>query len=155
MAMTHAQPFSPPQPALTRGGEQLVAWLRELEECRIGGLVTDEDYSYQRAEKLAALLRPTRCLWLASFAGALLVGALAGAITWLCTADWRPAAGVGSIAGIWGITSLGRLMREKFAEIQLRGRRKLLVALLENDLLTASEFADYDDRLAQGHQDLI
>ena len=153
--MTHAQPVRPPQSALSRGGEQLVAWLRELEECRIGGLVTDEDYSYQRAEKLAALLRPTRCLWLASFFGALLIGAFASAVTWQFTRDWRAAAGVAAVAGVWGLTSLGRVMREKFIELQLRGRRKILVALLENDLLTASEFADYDDRLAQGQQDFV
>lgn len=153
--MTHAQPFSPPQSALSRGGEQLVTWLRELEECRIGGLVTDEDYAYQRAEKLATLLRPTRCLWLASFGGALLIGALAGTVTWQFTQDWRVAAGVGAVAGIWGLTSLGRAMREKFIELQLRGRRKILVALLDNDLLTAREFADYDDRLALGQQDFV
>ena len=153
--MTLAQPVRSPQSALTRGGEQLVAWLRELEECRIGGLVTDEDYAYQRAEKLAALLRPTRCLWLASFAGALVVGAFAGAVTWQFTRDWRAAGGVAAVAGVWGLTSLGRALREKFIELQLRGRRKILVALLENDLLTASEFADYDDRLAQGQQDFV
>lgn len=153
--MTHVQPIEPPKSALPRGGAHLVAWLRELEECRIGGFVTDEDYAYQRAEKLAALLRPTRCLWLASFAGALLIGAAAGAITWQFTHDWRAASGVAALAGVWGLTSLGRALREKFIELQLRGRRKILVALLENDLLSASEFADYDDRLAQGHADIV
>jgi hypothetical protein len=145
----------PPQPARTRGGEQFVAWLLELEECRIGGLVEDEDYAYQRAEKLAVLLRPTRCLWIASVIGGSLVGAVAGATTWHFTRDWRATAGVATVAGMWGLTSLGRLIREKFIELQLRERRKILVALLENDLLTASEFADYDDRLAQGNPDII
>ncbi len=153
--MTHAGPIRPQQTALNRGDQQLVNWLRELEECRIGGLVTDEDYAYQRAEKLAALLRPTRCLSLASIFGALLISAIAWAVTWQFTRDWRAAGGVAGIAGVWGLTSLGRLMREKFIELQLRGRRKILVALLENDLLTASEFADYDDRLAQGQPDFI
>jgi hypothetical protein len=152
--MTHAQPgFSPP-PTLPRGGEQLVAWFRELEECRIGGLVTDEDYSYQRAEKFASLLRPTRGLWLAALLGATLIGALAGALTWWFTRDWRFTAGIGVLSAAWGSTSLGRALSEKFTELQLRGRRKILIALLENDLLTAAEFADYDERLAQGREDV-
>jgi hypothetical protein len=145
----------PPQPARTRTGDQFVTYLRELEECRIGGLVSDEDYAYQRAEKLAALLRPTRFLWIASLIGGLLIGSLAGGTTWFFTRDWRATAGVAGVAGMWGLTSLGRVMREKFIELQLRERRKILVALLENDVLSASEFADYDDRLAQGNPDVI
>lgn len=145
----------PLEPARDRRGEQYVTWLRELEECRIGGLVTDEDYAYQRAEKLAALLRPTRCLWLASSIGGLIIGAIAGAATLLFTRNWSATAGVSAVAGIWGLTSAGRLLREKFVELQLIGRRKILLALLEADLLTASEFADYDDSLAQGHTGIV
>jgi len=141
--------------ALPRGGEQLVAWIRELEECRIGGLVTDEDYAYQRAEKLTALIRPTRCLWLASALGALLAGAPASGAIWWFTRDLRATAGIAVPAATWGFMALGGMLRDKFIELQLRGRRRILVALLENDLLTATEFADYDDRLALGHQDFI
>ncbi len=147
--------LSTAQPARTRGGEPFVAYLRELTECWIGGLVTDEDYAYQRAEKLAALLRPTRFLWIASAIGGLVIGALAGPVTWHFTSDWRATAGVATVAGMWGLTSLGRLLREKFIELQLRERRKILVALLENDLLTATEFADYDDRLAEDRTGVI
>jgi hypothetical protein len=153
--MTQAEPFPSQQTALKRGGQQLVDWLRELEECRIGGLVSDEDYAYQRAEKLTALLRPTHCLWLASITGAAILSAIAWALTWQFTGDWRAAAGIACLAGVWGLTSLGRALREKFTELQLHGRRRILVALLENDLLTATEFADYDDRLAEGRQDFI
>ena len=153
--MTRAQPAPPPQSTLSRNGEQIVTWIRELEECRIGGLVTDEDYGYQRAEKLAALLRPIRCLWLASFLGTALLGAPSAALIWFLTKDPRYAAGIAVIAGAWGFMALGRALREKFTELQLRERRKILVALLENDLLTASEFADYEDRLAKGNQDVL
>ncbi|MEO6788237.1 MAG: hypothetical protein ABI318_19105 [Chthoniobacteraceae bacterium] len=139
---------------LPRGGEQLVAWFRELEECRIGGLVPDEDYCYQRAEKFDSLLRPTRGIWLAALLGAALIGAPAGALIWWLTRDWRFTGGIGALSAAWGSMSLGRALSEKFADLQLRGRRKILVALLENDLLTASEFADYDDRLATGCQDV-
>ena len=153
--MTHAEPIRPPQSALTRGGEQLVAWLRELEECRIGGLVTDEDYGYQRAEKFSLLLRPMRWLRLASLTGTVLLGAPSAALIWFLTQDWRITAGIAVLAGVWGFMALGRVLREKFIELQLREGRKILLALLENDLLTASEFSDYEDRLAQGHPDVL
>lgn len=153
--MLEVQASRPPPSARTRGGEQFVAYLRDLTESWIGGLVTDEDYAYQRAEKLASLLRPARCLWFASLVGGLLIGAVAGAATWQFTGDWRATAGVATVAGMWGLTSLGRLIREKFIELQLRERRRIFLALLENDLLTASELADYDDRLAQGHPDFV
>ena len=152
--MTHAAPGFSPQAAVPRGGEELIAWVRELEECRIGGLVTDEDYSFQRAEKFAALLRPIRCLWLAALLGAILVGGAAGALNWWFTRDWRFTAAIAAIATAWGSMSLGRALSEKFIEIQLRGRRKIFVALLEYDLLTAAEFADYDERLTTGHEDV-
>jgi hypothetical protein len=153
--MTEVHAIHTPPPARARGGEPLVAWLRELEECRIGGLVSDEDYSLQRAEKLTALLRPVRCLWLASLLGALLTAAPAAAAFWWYTHDWRFTSCIAVIAGAWGLGALGRLLREKFTELQLRGRRKTLVTLLENDLLIAAEFADFDERLTQGRQDVV
>ncbi len=152
--MADAQP-SPSPYALSRRGEQMVAWLRELEECRIGGLVTDEDYGYQRAEKFAVLLRPMRCLWLAPVLGALLIGAPAGLSIWFLIHDWRFAAGIAALAGVWGGIALGRLLREKLIELQLRERRRILVALLDGDLLTANEFADYEERLLHGHENIF
>lgn len=153
--MTSAQPGPPPHPTLSRNGEQIVGWIRELEECRRGGLVTDEDYAYQRAEKFALLLRPMRFLWLASLLGTALLGAPSAALIWFLTYDWRYTAGIGVLGGAWGFMALGRVLREKFIELQLRERRKILVALLEKDLLTTSEFADYEDRLSKGHQDVL
>lgn len=153
--MADAGPSTPPAYGLSRRGEQLLGWLRELEECRVGGLVSDEDYAYQRAEKFAMLLRPARCLWIAPATGALLAAAPAAAILWFLTEDWRIAGGIGLLAGAWGFLALGRLLREKFAELQLRDRRRILVALLDSDLLTASEFADYEERLARGQQDVL
>ena len=152
--MTCAQPQTPPHTTLPESGEQFVGWLRELEECRISGFVTDEDYAFQRAEKFALLLRPARAPWLASLLGAVFVGAPAGALIWFLTHDPRYAAAIAVIASAWGFISLGRMLREKFTEIQLRGRREIFVALLENDLLTAAEFADYDERLSRGQEDV-
>jgi len=137
------------------GREQIVGWLRELGECRAGGLVSDEDYGYQRAEKLDQLLHPPRCLWLASGFGAILAGAIGGGTTWLVTQDWLFTASVAAISGLWGINSVGRLLREKFIDLQLRERRKLLLALLDNDLLDANEFADFDERLQAANPSIV
>lgn len=153
--MAEAGPSTPQAYGLSRRGEQILGWLRELEECRVGGLVTDEDYSYQRAEKFAMLLRPVRCLWIAPLLGALLIGVPAATSIWLLTKDWRLVASIGVLATAWGFLALGRLLREKLVEIQLRERQRILVALLDNDLLTASEFADYEERLARGQQDVL
>ena len=151
--MTHVQQVLPSQQSLSRTGEQIVAALRELEESRIIGLVTEEDYLRQRAEKFATLLRPMHGLWLAALLGAALVGAPLGAVIWLLTQQTYYTAAIAAVGGAWGFTSLGRALREKFAELRSRGRRRILVALLDNDLLTASEFAEYEEQLTPGQHD--
>ena len=135
---------------LSRRGEQVVAALRELEESRICGLVPDEDYSRQRAEKLRSLTRPVPGIWLAALLGVPFIGAPAGALIWLFAHDERCAFAIAVLAGAWGILLLGRVLQEKCAEIFSRGRRKVLVALLDDDLLTASEFAECEQRLIHG-----
>lgn len=150
--MTHAQPCMPPQATLSRSGEQTVASLRELEESHISGLVAEEDYVRQRAEKLGTFLRPMGGLWLAEILGGALIGPPLGTLIWLFTQQQYYTTAISVVGGMWGFTSLGRVLREKFAELRSRGRRKILIALLDNDLLTASEFAEYEDRLAIGPQ---
>jgi len=148
--MTRAQPSTLPHPMLSRRGEQAVAELRALEENRICGLVTDEDYFRQRAEKFRALTRPLPGMWLAALLGVPLLAAPAGALIWLFTHDERCAFVIAVLAGAWGILSIGRVLQEKCSEFCSRGRRKILVALLDNDLLTASEFAEHEQRLIRG-----
>ena len=151
--MTHVQLGIPQQATLSRSGEQTLASLRELEEKHISGLVTEEDYTRQRAEKFSALLRPMSGLWLAEIFGAALVGAPLGALIWFLTQQQHYTTGIAVAGGLWGFTSLGRVLRGKFADLRSRGRRKILIALLDNDLLTASEFAEFEDRLAIERQD--
>ncbi|GDX09114.1 hypothetical protein LBMAG57_08860 [Verrucomicrobiota bacterium] len=135
---------------LSRRGEQAVAELRALEENRICGLVTDEDYLRQRAEKFRTLTRPVPGMWLAALLGVPLLGVPAGALIWLLTHDEPCAFAIAVLAGAWGILSIGRVLQEECTELCSRGRRKILVALLDNDLLTASEFAEHEQRLIRG-----
>jgi hypothetical protein len=148
--MTRAQPSTLPHPMLSCRGEQAVAELRALEENRICGLVTDEDYLRQRAEKFRALTRPVPGMWLAALLGVPLLGVPAGALIWLLTHDEPCAFVIAVLAGAWGILSIGRVLQEECTELCSRGRRKILVALLDNDLLTASEFAEHEQRLIRG-----
>jgi hypothetical protein len=148
--MTRAQPSTLPHPILSRRGEQAVAELRALEENRICGLLTDEDYLRQRAEKFRALTRPVPGMWLAALLGVPLLGVPAGALIWLLTHDEPCAFAIAVLAGAWGILSIGRVLQEECTELCSRGRRKILVALLDNDLLTASEFAEHEERLIRG-----
>ena len=136
-----------------RSGEQTVAALRELEEGHINGLIAEVDYVRQRAEKFNALLRPMRGLWLAEIFGAAFIGAPLGALIWFFTRQEYYTTGIGIVGGMWGFTSLGRVLREKFADLRSHGRRKILIALLDNDLITANEFAEYEGRLAIEPQD--
>ena len=148
--MTRAQPSTLPHPILSRRGEQAVAELRALEENRICGLLTDEDYLRQRAEKFRALTRPVPGMWLAALLGVPLLGVPAGALIRLLTHDEPCAFAIAVLAGAWGILSIGRVLQEECTELCSRGRRKILVALLDNDLLTASEFAEHEQRLIRG-----
>ncbi len=148
--MTRAQPSTLPHPILSRRGEQAVAELRALEENRICGLLTDEDYLRQRAEKFRTLTRPVPGMWLAALLGVPLLGVPAGALIWLLTHDEPCAFAIAVLAGAWGILSIGRVLQEECTELCSRGRRKILVALLDNDLLTASEFAEHEQRLIRG-----
>ena len=148
--MTHVQPATLSEPVLSRHGEQSVRELRGLEEARICGLVSEEDYSRQRAEKLRALTRPMPGIWIAALLGVPLLGGPAGALIWLLTQDERYTFAIGVLAGAWGILSLGRAIQEKCTELSSRSRRKTLVALLDNDLLTANEFAEYEHQLSHG-----
>lgn len=148
--MTRAQPSTLPHPMLSRRGEQAVAELRALEENRICGLVTDEDYLRQRAEKFRTLTRPVPGMWLAALLGVPLLGVPAGALIWLLTHDEPCAFAIAVLADAWGILSIGRVLQEECTELCSRGRRKILVALLDNDLLTASEFAEHEQRLIRG-----
>ena len=124
--------------------------MRALEENRICGLLTDEDYLRQRAEKFRALTRPVPGMWLAALLGVPLLGVPAGALIWLLTHDEPCAFAIAVLAGAWGILSIGRVLQEECTELCSRGRRKILVALLDNDLLTASEFAEHEQRLIRG-----
>lgn len=122
-------------------------WLQELDECRRGGLVTIEDFAYQRAEKLDELMKKPRRLWLGWLLAGLPLAIICGGLAWLFTQDWRKAALGAGIAGAWGVSALGRMACEHLRNVQLREQLRILRELLERDLVSAEEFSAFEEQL--------
>ena len=125
-------------------------WMRDLDECRRGGLVSDEDFAYQRAEKLDELLVRPRRLWLGWVLAGLPLAVVAGSLAWLATENWMKVALATIIACVWGVSALGRMACEHLRHVQLRERLGILRELLEHDLVSAEEFSAFEERLHDG-----
>ena len=132
----------------------IVQWLRELEECRQGGFLSDEDYALQRAEKLSEILCELRHLWVAPLAAAGSVAIVAGCIAWVVRMDLQVAAITACLGGLFGLVMLTRPCRDNLKQAQIRERLHLLNALIAKDLITADEFIDFEERLYSGNPDL-
>ena len=125
-------------------------WMRDLDECRRGGLVSDEDFAYQRAEKLDELLVRPRRLWLGWVLAGLPLAVVAGSLAWLATENWMKVALATIIVCVWGVSALGRMACEHLRHVQLRERLGILRELLEHDLVSAEEFSAFEERLHDG-----
>jgi hypothetical protein len=128
----------------------IIQWLRELEECRKGGLVTDEDYAIERAEKLSELLEQHQGLWLATFFAFVPVAAAAAGLGWWLRPDWQSAATAGGLAGVVSLLTLSGMVRERMKHSKARERLSTLRTLLEHDLISTDEFVVYEERLLGG-----
>ena len=137
-----------------RSASFIVQWLRELEECREGGLLSDEEYAEQRAEKLAELLCQHRHLWVAWVAAAGSLAIVAGCVVWIARMDLQAATIAASISGFFGMIMLGRPCRDGLKQSQIRDRLHLLNTLLARDLITADEFITFEEQLHAGSSGL-
>jgi hypothetical protein len=145
---------SAPADGYSRATAFLVTWLRDLEDLHQGGLLSDEDYAVQRAEKLSELLCEHRHLWMASVVAAGCLGAVGASVTWMCTMDWQLTGLGAGLAALFGIVMLARPCRETLKQSQIRDRLDSLNALLAMDLITADEFIVYEERLHAGGREL-
>ena len=148
-----ATPSAAPD-GFSRSTTFLVTWLRDLEECREGGLLSDEDYAVQRAEKLSELLCEHRHLWVASLVAAGSVGSIGASVAWICSMDGQLTAVGAGLAALFGIVMLAHPCRESLKDKQIRERLESLNALLAMDLITADEFLVYEERLHSGGREL-
>jgi hypothetical protein len=137
-----------------RSVAHIVQWLNELEECRAGGLISDEDYAMERAEKLSELLCQHRALWMAPIVAAGSVGILVGCAFWVGYGDLQITLTAGALGALFGLIMLAQIFRENMKTWQIRERLEILNALLAHDLLSADEFLMYEERLYCGEAQL-
>lgn len=155
-AMTTATISSsaPPAPG-GRSLQSIVEWLGELEECRVGGLISDEDYAIERAEKLSELLCRHRRLWLASVSAAGSMASFAGCAVWSAAGEWQITTVAAGLGALFGVAMLASPFREILKQTQIRERLTILNALLARDLITPDEFLVYEERLESGDEKLM
>jgi hypothetical protein len=149
-----AVPAALPVPG-SRSVAYIVQWLRELEECRVGGLTTDEEYAVERAEKLSELLCTHRKLWIAPIVAAGSPAALLGNMVWMACMDWQLSALAAGWGGLFGLVMLARPCRDSLKNTQIRDRLATLNALLSLDLVTSDEFIIYEERLLRGESNTV
>ena len=147
--MAIANPSVLPLPG-RRSAAYIVQWLRELEECRVGGLITDEEYSVERAEKLSELLCEHRYLWLAPVAASGTLAIIAGSIVWIGTMELQTSGLAAALAGLFGLVMLARPFRDNLKNRQIHERLDILNTLLSYDLVSSDEFIIYEERLLCG-----
>ena len=124
-----------------------VGWLRELKYLHDAGLLEDEDYSYQRAEKITELLDCPRRPWLAWLYVGVPLGLIGAAVTWRLMEVWKISTSLLGVAALCGLAALGRRSRERFAHLGSSERLMILRELLAEDVITTMEFADFEERL--------
>ena len=124
-----------------------IVWLQELSELRAGGLVSDEDYAFSRAERLDALLqrpgKPWR-KWL--FAGVPLSLGVGGALAFV-EQQREHFLMAGAITAFCLLAAVGTYSRVMATHLSPAQRLEILRDLLERDLVTADEFADFEHRI--------
>ena|SRR5688572_7670588 len=133
-----------------RSAAYIVQWLRELEECRVGGLITDEEYAVERAEKLSELLCEHRFLWLGPVIASGTLASTTGSMVWVATMNLQTTGLGAALAGLFGLVMLARPIRDQLKNRQIEERLEILNALLSLDLVSADEFIIYEDRLLVG-----
>jgi hypothetical protein len=126
-------------------------WLRELDECRAGGLLSDEDYAFQRAEKLEELFGKARKRWLGWVLVVLPIALAGAAYGWWVLGDLQIALGCVAIAVLCMAATYSRYRRDHMSD-NLDEMQLVLRALLDHDLITSPEFLAYDERLSTGKQ---
>ena len=149
MSTATANPSVRPVPG-GRSAAYIVQWLRELEECRVGGLITDEEYAVERAEKLSELLCQHRYLWLSPILASGTLASIAASVVWIGTMELQTTGLAAALAGLFGLVMLARPFRENLKNRQIRERLEILNMLLSYDLVSSDEFIIYEDRLLGG-----
>lgn len=152
--MTPSKSTDAPSPK--PGGDPVkyfVSWLSELKELHEAGLVEDEDYAYQRAEKISELLDCPSRSWLGWLYVGVPLGLVSAAVTWRLFESVQLSGALAGIAALCALAALGRRSRERFADLVAEDRLAILRQLLAADVVTSAEFAGFEERMLRGEQE--
>ncbi len=121
-------------------------WLQELSELRKGGLISDEDFALSRAERLDALFndpgKPWRKWLVCGLPLSLLIGG--GAAWWV--GDLTILYNGMGISLLCVLAAIGSQSRVRSEHLSQEARLDILCKLLERDLISSAEFAEYEHR---------
>ena len=130
-------------------GAYYVDWLQELTELRQGGMISDEDYAFSRAERLDTLLSGPGKPWVKwLFVGLPLSLLVGGALTFLEQRN-EPILYGGMSAALCLLAAIGVHSRVQSEHLSLDGRLDILRTLLERDLISSSEFSEFESRFLE------
>jgi hypothetical protein len=124
-----------------------IEWVGELSDLHRAGMLNDEDFAYQRAERLEELMDTPRRRWLGWIRIGVPLAGIAGATAWWFTNDLLAVGAACLIVVLCVFAALGRLARERKHHLTLKERSDILYELLCEGLITSEEFLAFDERL--------
>ena len=122
-------------------------WIGELKQLHSAGMLDDEDFAYQRAERLHQLLNTPRRRWLGWIRLGVPLAILGGAAAWWFSRDLMVAEAGGGIVILCFLAAIARFHRERRFHLTPKERTQILYDLLAEDLITSEEFLAYDECL--------
>jgi hypothetical protein len=124
-----------------------VAWLQELNEVWRGGMMSDEDYAFSKAEHLEHLLEPLKRPWRKWIFGVLPVVLIAGGVVSYFEQsldNMLTAACVGAVCVVGAIVAHWQAVRGQLSKAD---RLTVIRELLARDLITCDEFGVFEQRI--------
>ena len=123
-----------------------VGWLQDLSDLRMGGMVSDEDFAVSRAERLDTLFEEPGKPWLKwLLIGVPLSLVMSGVAMWLTGDQTMLFYGMG-MSALCVLAALGAHSRVCAEHLSLDSRLDVLRRLLDRDLISASEFSEFEHR---------
>ncbi len=122
-------------------------WVGELKQLHAAGMLDDEDFAYQRAERLHQLLNIPSRKWLAWLCLGAPLALVGGGIAWWFSQDLMVAEAGAGIVVLCLLAALARFTRERRFHLTPKERTQILYDLLAEDLITSEEFLAYDECL--------
>lgn len=122
-------------------------WIGELSQFHDAGMLNDEDFAYQRAERLEELLETPKRRWVWWIRIGVPCAGLLGAGVWWLVRDLWVIAGAAAMVLLCVIAAMARLHYERKHHLTVKERSDILYHLLSENLISSEEFLAFDTRL--------